>query len=69
MVISTKVALYTDADIAASGGRLSRCKVCGGDCFYLEIFEDSRRWWHEVFDTDYSHVARPLEGGGGDENT
>ena len=60
---------YTDADIAGSNGRLSRCRHCGGDCFYLVIFKDARTWWHENIGLDFGHRAQPLEGSDGHADT
>ena len=58
-----KIERYKDSEIAANSC-LSRCRVCGNDCFYLKIFDESRRWWHESLELDWQHKAIPLGDGG-----
>ena len=56
------VSSYTAADIEANEC-LSRCQHCGGDIFYLKIFQEARTWWHEVLELDFEHKAEPIDRG------
>ena len=51
---------YTTADLAANK-RLSRCRHCGGDIFYMVVPREPQEWWHEAIEADSDHIPEPME--------
>ena len=52
-----------DARDRAKNWRLSLCKVCQGEIFFLILPDEDRHWWHEEAELDAEHLAEPVKGG------